>query len=139
MIFKNDLIARINDNSLYQTIGLRLTSAGDGHAASSLQPNKTVCWPMPDQPHGGVLFTLMDTTMAWAVLSSSENGANCATVTVEIEYLQPAKGPVFACDTRVMYSTGRTRFVRGEIRDAADEMVAMAQATFRIIPGDILF
>jgi acyl-coenzyme A thioesterase PaaI-like protein len=44
-----------------------------------------------------------------------------------------AKGPFFTCEAQVVHCTGRSCFVRGESRDKEDGLVAMAQATFRII------
>ena len=133
MIISQEQIARINTNPLYQTIGIQALSSEDGHAVSELKPRENVCWPFPDQPHGGILFAQMDTTMAWAVISSAGEGTNCSTVNVEIQYPRPAKGGVFTCEAQVLHRTGRFSFVRGESRDEEGGLVAMAQATFRII------
>jgi acyl-coenzyme A thioesterase PaaI-like protein len=75
----------------------------------------------------------MDTTMAWAVLSAAREGTNCSTVNMEIQYPLPAKGPVFTCEAQVLHQTGRSCFVRGESRDKDGNLVAMGQATFRIL------
>ena len=128
-------IARFNTNPLYQTTGIEVLSAGDSRAVSELKPPQNVCWPFPGQPHGGILFTQMDTTMAWAVLSTAGEGTNCSTVNLEIQYPSPAKGPVFTCEAEVLQRTGRSCFVRGESRDQNGNVVAMGQATFRIFPS----
>jgi acyl-coenzyme A thioesterase PaaI-like protein len=52
---------------------------------------------------------------------------------MEIQYPLLAKGPFFTCEAQVVHCTGRSCFVRGESRDKEDGLVAMAQATFRII------
>ena len=54
---------RLNNNPLYQTIGILVDEAKEGKAHSHLRPNPAICWPFDGQPHGGILFTLMDTTM----------------------------------------------------------------------------
>lgn len=130
-------IAQINNNPLYRTSGIQALSAADGRAVSELRPPGNVCWPFPDQPHGGILFTHMDTTMAWAVLSAAGEGTNCSTVSMEIQYPLPAKGPVFTCEAEVLHCTGRTCFVRCESRDEEGRLVAIAQATFRILKMEI--
>ena len=130
------LVDRLNANPLYKTLGLRVTSAGDGRAVSVMQPPENICWPFPGQPHGGILFTQMDSTMAWSVLSALGKGHNCSTVNFEIQYPLPAKGPEFTCEAEVRHRTGRTCFVRAESRDEKGELVAMGQATFRIIRQD---
>jgi uncharacterized protein (TIGR00369 family) len=133
MIVSIEQIEKFNTNPLYQTIGMQVISAGDDGAVSRLTPPENVCWPFAGQPHGGILFTQMDSTMAWAVLSAAGEGISCSTVNLEIQYPAPARGPVFTCDTRVVHRTGRSCFVRGESRDDQGGLVAMGQATFRII------
>ena len=132
------ILARMNTNSLYHALGIKIEEAGGGKAKSCLQPNPDLCWPFPKQPHGGVLFTLMDTTMAWAVLSQLDPGLNCTTVNLDIHYTIPARGKFFICSAWSTHKTGRTNFVRADIRNPKDELVAMGQATFRIIPVDLL-
>jgi acyl-coenzyme A thioesterase PaaI-like protein len=56
---------------------------------------------------------------------------------MEIQYPQPAIGPVFTCEAQVLHRTGRFCFVRGESRDADGKLVAMGQATFRIFLHEI--
>jgi acyl-coenzyme A thioesterase PaaI-like protein len=58
------IIDQLNANSLYQALGIQAEAAGDGKSRSRLIPKPALCWPFPQQPHGGVLFTLIDTTMA---------------------------------------------------------------------------
>jgi uncharacterized protein (TIGR00369 family) len=132
------VLDQLNDNSLYHAFGLRVEEAGEGAARSRLVPETEVCWPFPGQPHGGVLFTLMDTTMAWAVFSEVAPEHNCATISLDIQYTLPAKGRLFTCSARVIHRTGRTSFARADIRDAEDRIVALGQGTFRIIETDIM-
>ena len=130
-------LSRMNDNSLYHTIGIRVEDAQNGKAKARLAPNARICWPFPGQPHGGVLFTFMDTTMAWAVLSQLDSGYNCTTVNLDIHYTLPAKGKSFTCSAWSTHQTGRSSFVRADIYDAAGQLVAMGQATFRIIQTEL--
>ena len=127
---------QMNANSLYQAMGIQIEAAGGGKAKSRLHPQPDLCWPFPNQPHGGVLFTLMDTTMAWAVLSQLDPHFNCTTVNLDIHYTIPAKGKFFVCSAWSTHKTGRTTFMRADICNPKNELVAMGQATFRIIPVD---
>ena len=117
MEIKTGFLNRINDNPLYSTIGIQIEQAGDGKAISHLEPNPKLCWPFPGQPHGGVLFTLMDTTMAWAVFSQLDQGYNCATIHIDIDFTLPAKGNRFNCSALVTQRTGHLSFLRAEIQD----------------------
>lgn len=128
---------QINVNSLYQAMGIQIEAARGGKAKSCLRPQPDLCWPFPNQPHGGVLFTLMDTTMAWAVLSQLDSDLTCTTVNLDIHYTKPARAKFFACSAWSTHKTGRTSFVRADIYNPENELVAMGQATFRIIPVDL--
>jgi uncharacterized protein (TIGR00369 family) len=136
MDISSDFIAQINDNALYNTFGIKVHRVADGQAESKLDANPAVCWPFPSQPHGGVLFTLMDTTMAWALLGLLEPGKNCTTIDLTIQYTAPAKDGPFLCRTKVSHITTRMGFIRGEIEDAGGRTVALGQGTFRIIGMD---
>ncbi len=132
-------LEKINTNSLYQTLGIRLNAASQGSARSSLQPRSEVCWPFPGQPHGGILFTLLDTTMAWAIFSDLPQGSNCTTIHLDIQYPAPARGDVFQCETQVQHRTGRLCFVSGKIMGSDHELVATGEAVFRIIQTPPIF
>jgi uncharacterized protein (TIGR00369 family) len=125
-------LARLNDNPLYRALGIEVKSVADGSARAVLAPTVNACWPSPAQPHGGVLFTVMDTTMAFAALSHGDAESGCATVDCSIQYLAPARDGPFVCQVATTRRTGRTVFVRAEILDAKQAPVAMGQATFRL-------
>ncbi|OGP83635.1 MAG: hypothetical protein A2Z08_11020 [Deltaproteobacteria bacterium RBG_16_54_11] len=127
---------QFNENPLYRTLGIRILEVGKGSARGLLEPTEIVCWPFPGQPHGGILYTLMDTTMAWAILSGLESGYNCATIHLDIQYTAPAKGKRFYCVSKTVFRAGRIHFMQGEVRDAEERLVAMAQGTFRVIKID---
>lgn len=132
MEFPPEAIARYNDNPLYRTIGIRLEWVADGSARATLAPQPEVCWPTPGQPHGGILFTVLDTTMAFAALSTATHDSGCATVDCSIQYPAPARHGPFVCHVATLRKTGRTVFVRAELLDAHRVPVALGQATFRI-------
>ena len=138
MDLTQEILDRLNNNSLYHTLGIRIEKAWSGQAISRLSPRAEVCWPSPGQPHGGILFTLLDTTMAWAVLSALEPGLSCTTVDIDIQYTYPARGDYFNCSAKLLHRTGRLGFVRGEIKDSEGQLTALAQGSFRIIKDDII-
>jgi uncharacterized protein (TIGR00369 family) len=138
MKLSQDQLDQFNRNALYTTIGIHLDKAEDGRAEAVLTPNPKVCWPFPDQPHGGILFTVMDTTMAWAVMSRLDKGFSCATIDLHIQYLAPAKGSPYTCLAETTHQTRHLAFVRADIRDAHSRPIASGQATFRIIKMDLV-
>jgi acyl-CoA thioesterase len=132
------ILDKMNANSLYQTLGIQIEAASCGKARSRLIPKPALCWPFSEQPHGGVLFTLIDTTMAWAIWSQLEPGFNSTTVNIDIHYTKPAQSDVFVCTAWIMHTTKRSSFVRSDIHNSNGELLAMGQGTFRIIPVDLL-
>jgi acyl-CoA thioesterase len=132
-------LQELNNNPLYRTVGLRVEKAFDGKAKSCLTPNPNVCWPFPGQVHGGILATVMDTTMAWAVFSKLEQDLNCTTINLDIQYIHPAKQPPLYCSAETSEYTRRLCFARSEIRNADGQILAAAQGTFRIIHATLDF
>jgi len=133
MEITQDFMDQTNDNVLYNAVGIRIEQAGNGRARSRLEPRAEMCWPFPGQPHGGVIFTLMDTTMAWAGISLLDPGSNCTTINLDIQYTRPAMGSLFTCSAFTTMRTGRTIFLRAEIRNSDNEILALGQGTFRAV------
>lgn len=133
MQFSPDTLARLNDNPLYHALGIRIDHCDGGKARATLAPTVNACWPSPASPHGGVLFTVIDTTMAWAAMSLAGDGESVATVDCSIQYPAPATHGAFTCDAASVRKSGRTVFMRAEIVDSRGGVVALGQGTFRII------
>ena len=136
MEFSSQDLARLSDNSLYQSLGILIQEAAGGQARSTLKPNPAVCWPFVGQPHGGILFTLMDTTMAWAVLTGLEQGRNCTTISLEVQYTQPARSGAFTCRARVVHPARKIVYASAEVLDDQDRLICVGQGAFRVIKAD---
>jgi uncharacterized protein (TIGR00369 family) len=130
MEFSQQDLERINSNSLYKTVGIFVDDAKDGKAHSCLRPNPALCWPFEGQPHGGVLFTLMDTTMAWAVLTATDQEYNCATINLDIQYTRRAQGESFNCNAWIIHKGSQVIYSRAEIFDEKGQLVANGQGAF---------
>ncbi len=124
---------QVNENPLYTLLGIRIDTVENGTVRSSLKAAPGTCWPVDGQPHGGVLFTLMDTTMAWAAIVQPEV-MDVTTVHLDIQYLRAARNGPWSCEARAVHRTSRTCFLRAEIRDSTGEPVAMGQGTYRTFP-----
>ena len=133
MEFTEVKIAELNQNPLYAAVGIRLLRVVDGVGESVLDPHPAMCWPNEGRPHGGVLFTLLDTSMAFAAISNGAEGSGCATVDCNIQYTAPADHGPFSCRVATMSKTTRTVFIRGEVLDRHGMVVALAQGTFRLL------
>lgn len=136
MNITEEIIDQINANNLYATIGIRVEKAGNGSAEAILEPTPSICWPFPERPHGGILSTLMDTTMAWAVVSQLDPGYSCATISMNTQYIFPAKGGFFLCSARTIHRTGHLSFAQAVVNDREGQTTTAGQAVFRIIEMD---
>ena len=132
MKFSDKQITELNANPLYQAVGIRIEWVTDGAAQSVLEPKPEMCWPSAGRPHGGVLFTVLDTTMAFAAISNGEPGSGCATVDCNIQYTATADHGPFVCRVVTTSKTPRTVFIRGELVDRNSTVVALTQGTFRL-------
>ncbi len=137
MEFSSKEMSRLNSNSLYQALGIVVEEAKGGKARSKLRPVPAFCWPFEGQPHGGILFTLMDTTMAWAVLTKVEPGHNCATINLDIQYTKRAGGDILTCQAWVTHQATRIIYVRADILDTEGQLAATGQGTFKVIKAPL--
>ena len=133
MDFSSEEMARLNSNSLYQALGIVIETAEGGKACSKLHPVPAFCWPFPGQPHGGVLFTLMDTTMAWAVLTKIDRRQNCTTINLNIQYTKRAKIGTLTCQACIVHQATQIAYVRADILDEESQLIAIGLGTFRVI------
>jgi uncharacterized protein (TIGR00369 family) len=123
---------QLNSNVLYRTLGITIEEARGGVARSLLRANPDICWPSAGQPHGGVVFTQLDTTMATSVMATVPRDTPVSTITLAVNYQSPAIGDVLECRAHCIHQTNRTRFVRGETRNREGLLVATAEGTFRV-------
>ena len=124
-------IDAINGSSLYLTMGIRIVQVDGEKAVTELAPTREMCWPTRDQPHGGVLFTQMDTTMATAAITGHPGVRESATIGLQIQYLAPARGAPFTCHAEVLRRGSRICFIEGRTTAADGTLVATAQGSFR--------
>ena len=122
-----------NKNPLYESLGIRLVSFGNGKASAELSAPPNVCWPFEGQPHGGILFTQIDTTLAMAMLPKLNGDYSCATISMDIQFTARAQVGPFVCNAWTTHKTRNIGFGRAETVDDDGTVVAMAQGTFRLI------
>jgi len=88
-----------------------------------------------DVVHGGAIATLADTAAmaaSWATDDPMPADPAGATVSLHTDFLAAARSTDLTADATVLRRGGRLCFVRVEVRDARDELVATASATYRV-------
>ncbi len=114
-------------------LGFELLRFENGQASVQLQP-------LPEhlnifgKVHGGVLMTLMDTTMAQAARSlQPDHGA--VTIEMKTSFFLPAEGsgPV-RCEGRLLHRTHKMAFTEATIYDQEGRACTHATGTFKYSP-----
>ncbi len=82
--------------------------------------------------HGGVLFSLLDMSMAGAVNTLLAEGETCATASMTIDFMRPAKVGRLVARGRVTRRGRTMAFPSSELVDSAGEVVARASGVWAI-------
>ena len=87
--------------------------------------------------HGGIYAALLDVALGHAVAFCTVPGnfRFSTTVSLTTNFLKGAKGGVLTAIGRIDGMEGRMATASGEVRDAAGELCAVAQASFLYFPG----
>lgn len=120
----------ISHNHFADLIGMQFARCERGHSRAYLEveerlmnPNRVV--------HGGVIYTLADTSMGYALMSAIAADELCATIEIKISYYTPATAGQLVCDTKITHKTRRFAFLESEVKQG-HHVVAKATGTFVI-------
>lgn len=119
-------------NPLFTFLGISVIKIDKDHATLSLTA-KPELMQGAGQLAGGILATLLDETMAHAVLGGNNSHQVTTTVDINVTYYRPAnKGDELTCTAHVTKRGSRVVFTEATIRNSSLE-IAAATATFLII------
>ena len=118
------------DFGLKQALDFTIESI-DGESVASLQiadvhlnPHGTV--------HGAVPFTLMDTAMGGAVMSTIDDGRLCATIEMQTRFHRPVASGGLRATAKIITAGRRVIHLSAETRDDDDRLIASATASFAV-------
>jgi acyl-CoA thioesterase len=117
------------------TMGMELLMCAPGHARMRMQVRELhlnghgIC-------HGGFIFTLADSTFAFACNSHNKNAVAAS---ASIEFLKPAHaGDVLTCTGVEQVLSGRHGVYDMTVRNQNDEVVALFRGKSAQIPGQVV-
>jgi uncharacterized protein (TIGR00369 family) len=118
-----------------ELVGTELSSTEEGRAVVSLHaeerhlnPNGTV--------HGGVVYTLVDVSMAEALKTMVEGDERPVTIEIKVNYLEPGKPGTLTSTAQVRKGGKRLVIVEAEVAQGdGGEIVALATGTYTRIGG----
>jgi uncharacterized protein (TIGR00369 family) len=85
--------------------------------------------------HGGLVAALLDAVLGAAVVSALRREEWCGTVQLNVQYLEPARGPRLTGRGRMLRRGRRVAFAEGEVADARGRTVATAAGTWHVWPS----
>jgi uncharacterized protein (TIGR00369 family) len=114
-------------------LGVRLLEMTREHAVVSLEkrPELLNSW---GATHGGVIMTMLDLVMSWAVRGHYEVIGGVLTVDLSVGFMRAGFGERVVAEGRVLHGGQSTAFCEGEARDDKGNLLAKAIGTFKLLP-----
>jgi acyl-CoA thioesterase len=133
MLAKDDLV-RLNTsgfNRFATLLGVEFVEIEPGRCVAAIDVHENLFHP-GGIVHGGVAFSLADSSMALAIIAGLEAGENCSTIESKISYMKPVVEGRMESEAQVIRKGRRIVFVEAKVTSGED-LVATATATFAII------
>ena len=112
-------------------IGLDLYERGEGFSRGRLTVGDDHMNPH-NVCHGGVVYSMADTTMGAAVYSRLDEAESCTTIEIKIVYIAAVRRGELECESRVIHKGRTTAVLESDIRQG-ERLVAKALGTFAIL------
>lgn len=117
---------------LADAIGLEVVEIADGRAVMKTELGEWHKNPH-GSAHGGVLFTMVDTSMGAASMSVLSEGEMCASIEVHIRFIRPVFEGLVSTTTTVVHKGKRVIHLESSVVDSKEKVVATATGSFAVI------
>lgn len=117
----------------WKLLGLEPIALGDGYSKIrvAFEPERHGPWP-----HGGLLCSLVDTSIALALYTTygpdDEDVTAHATADLNISFLDSMQGDELLAEGRIIRRAQSAAFGTSEVRDNRGNLIAIGRATFLI-------
>lgn len=125
-------------NPFRSLVGIKITYGHNGQAKSELKLRDELLNGL-GIGHGGVTMTMLDTMMARAVTSlwdGQDSNTNIVTAKMDTRFLKPARLGMLYGEAVVIEKKETWITVMGTIRDESGDVIAKAEAVFRIFKDE---
>lgn len=114
-------------------VGYRIFEVDDGYASFELSPQEYHYNPFATV-HGGMLSTLLDTTMTASVLSTLPEGFSCTTIEIKVNFVKPVsvETGILRCEARPIHIGKRMATAGGKLKDIGGVLHAHGISTCSI-------
>ncbi|MEN6351233.1 MAG: PaaI family thioesterase [Syntrophomonas sp.] len=118
----------------HQTLDINLSYLGKGEVGIKLKPGLGLT-TVKGRIHGGIIATVADTAMGWAILSL---GRTCVTVDMYINYFNPIFWDnELLAEGCIVYAGNRTVVTEATLYNEKDDLIAKSRGTFALKKGGI--
>jgi len=113
-------------------LGVQLIESNREHAVVSLKrrPELLNSW---GATHGGVIMTMLDLVMSWAVRGHYGVSGGVLTVDLSVGFMKGSFGDNVNAEGRVLHGGKSTAFCEAEARDDGGALLAKAIGTFKLL------
>jgi acyl-CoA thioesterase len=118
----------------FQLLDLHIDNAQDGEGAVSIRVDARLYHPQ-QIVHGGVIFTLADTAMAMALMSTLPVGTRTSTIEAKINFLLPVRTGELSADAIIVHRGRSTAVLEATVHNTNGterETIARMLGTFHI-------
>jgi len=84
--------------------------------------------------HGGVVFTMVDTSMGAATMSVLDAGHYCSTIEIQVRYLRPVLHGTLVVETQIVKPGRRIVHLESRATDEQGRLVATATGSYAVLP-----
>lgn len=130
------LEGRLPPPPIAQTLGFTMTGVREGEVWFSCEPHESHYNPI-GLVHGGLVCTLLDSALGCAGHALLPAGVGYTSIEIKVSYLRPVSpaSGLLTAHGWVTKPGRRVVFVEGDVRDAADKVVATASGSCLVISG----
>ena len=121
--------ASLRKNLFAQLIGMKLIDLKPQQATIEIEMRDDLRQPHGIL-HGGVTATLIDTAMAYAVITCLAPDEKASTVDLSVHYLRPHVEGAFSCTAKIVRAGKRILTVSADVFSANGKQIATALSTY---------
>ena len=119
----------LHNNEFAKMIGMQLVEIKPNEATIEIKMRDQLRQPH-GLLHGGVTATLIDTAMAFAVITVLTREEKASTVDLNVHYLRPHTNGKVSCTAKIVKAGKRLLTVSAEVVNEQGKLVATALSTY---------
>jgi uncharacterized protein (TIGR00369 family) len=119
----------LRSNEVAKMIGMELVDLAPGEATISVMMRDQLRQPQ-GVLHGGITATLIDTAMAFAIITRLAEGEKATTIDLTVHYLRPHISGEVTCTAKVVRAGKRIITVSADAMNAENKIIATAISTY---------